>query len=354
MKAAVLKGPGLLELDDLPDPQCPEGGALLKISACAVCGTDVKMREQGHRDLAYPRVLGHEMVGRIVEMNGGPCRTKDDQTEGSLGEGDNVQLWPGIACGKCRPCLRGADNRCSSIKIMGFNCDGGFAELLALPKESIFRGMNLLPSRADPVLAVLAEPLACCINGQEQACVSKGDRILIYGGGPIGALHALLAELHGAEKIIVAERLPSRIRLLERHTSAVVVDTGEESGKTILAAEIGRAGVDVILTATPKVRVDGDLQKLLSPGGRVCIFSGTASGNYQERIDLRSIHYHELTITGAYGCSSRQNRSAVELLTSGMIKADWLITRRTNLAGIEDAFSHSSQRTGMKSVVCGN
>jgi L-iditol 2-dehydrogenase len=234
---------------------------------------------------------------------------------------------------------------------MGFNCDGGFAELLALPMQSLSGSVNLLPTGVDPALAALAEPLACCINGQEQASVCQGDSVLIYGGGPIGALHALLAELHGAEKIIVAERSPGRIRLLERHTSASVVNPAEEAGKTVLAAEIGRAGVDVILTATPEVRVDCDLLKLLSPGGRICIFSGPAQGNYQELIDLRSIHYHELTITGTYGCASWQNRQAVELLTSGKIKADWLITRRTNLAGIEEAFSHSSQRSGMKSVV---
>ncbi|HUS74713.1 MAG TPA: alcohol dehydrogenase catalytic domain-containing protein [Methanothrix sp.] len=344
MLAAVLKAPGLLELDDLPDPAAPRGGALLQIKACAICGTDVKMRVQGHRDLGFPRVLGHEMVGRIVEIDA--CT--------HLAEGDLAQVWPGIACGRCGPCLRRADNRCPDIKIMGFNCDGGFAELLALPGQSLSGGVNLLPGNVDPALAALAEPLACCINGQEQACVSKGDRVLILGGGPIGALHALLAELHGAEKIIVTESLPARIRLLERHTSATVVDPAKESVESVLAAETGCAGVDVILTATPAVRVDGDLLGLLSPGGRVCIFSGPSPGNYQEQIDLRSIHYHELTITGAYGCASRHNRSAVELLTSGMIKTDWIVTRRTSLAKIEDAFSHSSQRTGLKSVVCEN
>jgi len=342
MKAAVLKAPGVMELDDYPDPVTPKGGALLEILACAVCGTDIKMREHGHRDLDLPRVLGHEIVGRIVEMD----------ANSHLAEGDKVQLWPGIACGKCRPCQRGADNLCPEISIMGFNCDGGFAQLLALPRESLPGGVNLLPGNVDPALAALAEPLACCINGQEQACVGQGECVLIYGGGPIGALHALLAELHGAEKIIVAERMPGRIQQLKRHTSAVVVNLAEESGKTVLAEEIGREGVDVILTATPEVRVDSDLQKLLSPGGRICIFSGPAPGNYQEMIDLRSTHYHELTINGAYGCTSRQNRQAVELLTSGMIKANWLITKRTNLAGIDDAFSHSSQRSGMKSIVC--
>jgi len=342
MKAAVLKAPGVMELDDIPDPVTPGGGALLVAQACAVCGTDVKMREQGHRDLNYPRVLGHEMVGRIVEID----------SNSSMAEGDYVQIWPGIACGKCRPCLRGADNLCPAIKIMGFNCDGGFAELLALPQESISHSVNLLPPRTDPALATLAEPLACCINGQEQARVCRGDRVLIYGGGPIGALHALLAEHHATEKIIVAERMPDRISLLKKHTSAVVVDLAEETGKAVLAGEIGKAGVDVILTATPEVQVDGDLLRLLSPGGRICIFSGPAPGNYQERIDIRSIHYHELAVIGAYGCTSRQNRQAVELLTGGMIKADWLITKKTNLAGIKEAFSHSSQRSGMKSVVC--
>ncbi|MFZ2470991.1 MAG: alcohol dehydrogenase catalytic domain-containing protein [Methanothrix sp.] len=341
MKAAVLKAPGVLELDDIPDPVTPRGGALLEIKACAVCGTDVKMRYQGHRDLRYPRVLGHEMVGRIVEID----------ADSHLAEGDLVQVWPGIACGKCRPCLSGADNRCPDIKIMGFNCDGGFAELLALPKESFPEGVNLLPPGTDPALAALAEPLACCINGQEQACVGRGKCVLILGGGPIGALHALLAEIHGADKIIVAEILQGRIRLLDRHTRKVmVIDPAEVSLKSWLAAEAGGI-VDVILTATPQVQVDGDLLKLLSPGGRVCIFSGPASGTYQEQIDLCSIHYHELTITGSYGCASRHNRQAVELLTSGLIKAGWLITKRTNLAGIENAFSHSSQRAGMKSVV---
>ncbi len=341
MKAAVLRAPGVMVLEDYPDPVTPTGGALLEIKACAVCGTDLKMREHGHRDLDLPRVLGHEMVGRIVEID----------SDSSLAEGDEVQLWPGVACGKCRTCRRGADNLCPNIKIMGFNCDGGFAQLLALPGQSLSGGVNLLPPGTDSCLAALAEPLACCINGQEQACVGKGERVLIYGGGPIGALHALLAEQRAAEKIIIAEKKPNRISLLKKHTSAVVVDLAEESGTAILAEEIGKVGVDAILTATPEVRVDNDLLKLLSPGGRVCIFSGPASGNCHEKIDIRSIHYHELAVIGAYGCTSRQNQQAVELLTGGMIKADWLITKKTNLDGIGDAFSHSSQRRGMKSVV---
>jgi L-iditol 2-dehydrogenase len=341
MKAAVLKAPGVLELDDLPDPECPEGGALIEVKACAVCGTDVKMLQNGHRDLVYPRVLGHEIVGKVAEID----------RDCGIAEGDLVQVWPGIACGRCMPCLRGNDNRCEKIGILGFNREGGFAKLLALPWESIPRGINVVPSSSiDPGLIALAEPLACCMNGQEMARVTRGDVVLILGGGPIGCLHALLAALHRAEKIIVIEKLENRARRIRKHTSALVVDTSETLDR-IVAEETGGRGVDVILTATPDVRVNDALLRMLSPGGRICVFSGPGPGGREEPIDLGSIHYRELTVVGAYGCSSRQNRAAAELLATGAVNADWIITKRTSLERILDAFSHSSNRRGQKSIV---
>jgi L-iditol 2-dehydrogenase len=345
MLAAVLKAPGLIELEEVPDAECPKGGALLEVKACAVCGTDIKMMQHGHRDLAYPRILGHEIVGRIIEID----------RDSSLAEGNLVQVWPGITCGKCRPCQRGEDNRCHEMKILGFNWDGGFAELLALPGQCVSKELNLLPGGADPCISALAEPLACCINGQEMARVSKGDSVLILGAGPIGCLHALFAELSGAEKIIVVEKIPERILQISKHCrvdaiSYDAIDSGE-SLASMLPEETGGASVDVILTATPEIRVDDNLLKLLVPGGRICIFSGPRLGNYEEPISLRSMHYRELTITGAYGCSSQQNRRATELLTAGKIDVDWIITKRTLLSGIQEALSHSSKRSGLKSVV---
>lgn len=365
MKAAVLKGPKNLVLTDLPEPSCPPGGALIRVEACAVCGTDIKMLDQGHRDLCYPRVLGHEVVGRIEKID---CKAQADGSP-TLKPGELVQVWPGIACGCCPACLRGADNRCRDMKIIGFNIDGGFAQYLALPAQSlsesygIFTALNPLPEGADPALFTLTEPLACCINGQEQARVIEGDSVLIWGGGPIGALHALLAEFNGAGKILLAERLPGRIEEIRRHTSAQVIDLSSnerdencrdllrEAESTILSETDGR-GVDAILTATPEVKISQRQMRLLAPGGRICIFSGPRPGDYEEMIDLRSMHYFEQTITGAYGCSSRQNRVAAHLLESGQIKADWIITKRTDLPRIGEAFEHSSGRAGLKSVVC--
>lgn len=343
MKAARLLSPGRLEMQSIPDPAVPEGGALLEIKACAVCGTDIKMMQQGHRDLVYPRILGHEMVGRIRELKGcGP----------GLAEGDLVQIWPGIVCGRCRPCRRGRDNLCRDIKIMGFNTQGGFADLLALPAESLSRGCSLLPANADCSLLALSEPLACCLNGQSHCPACQDDFVLILGGGPIGAMHALLARLRGAEKVMVAEKLPERIRLLKKNTAAIVVDPAEESLPDALAAETEGQGADIIFSATPEVSIDGDILQMLSPGGRACVFSGPAPGNQEKELDLRRIHYHEITVFGSYGCTSLQNRLAVELLLSHKIRADWLITRRASLSQIDQALDHSARRAGMKSVVC--
>lgn len=343
MRAAVHRAPGILELEDLPDPELPKGGALLEIKACAVCGTDIKMRYQGHRDLVYPAVLGHEMVGRILELDG---------TGSSLAEGDLVQIWPGIACGKCRQCLRGQDNLCQEIKIMGFNTQGGFADLMALPAECLSSSLNPLPEDADCDLLTLTEPLACCCNGQIKASVSRNDSVLILGGGPIGALHALLAGIYGAERIIIAEKLPNRIRLLKKHTSAVVFDPRAEEPKDVVMAETDGQGTDVILSATPEIPLDCDLVSLLSPGGRACVFSGPSPGQHEEIVDMRQIHYKEKAVVGAYGCTSSHCKSAAGLLTSGRVRADWLITKRSSLANIDEAFAHSALRLGMKSIVC--
>jgi len=141
-----------MEIEDLPEPDLPEGGALLKMEACAVCGTDIKMLEQGHRDLVYPCIPGHELVGRIAQTDGGDgcCHYR---SSASVQEGDLVAVWPGIACGGCLPCRRGDDGRCRDIKIMGFNFPGGFAEMCALPAESLYSGINLLPQGTDPAIA---------------------------------------------------------------------------------------------------------------------------------------------------------------------------------------------------------
>jgi L-iditol 2-dehydrogenase len=124
--------------------------------------------------------------------------------------------------------------------------------------------------------------------------------------------------------------------------------------REFIDSETCNKGVDVILMATPDLAIDNSLLKLLVPGGRICIFSGPKAGDHQVMIDVRSMLYRELTMVGAYGCSSRLNKEATELLASGALKVDWIITKRVRLENIWDAFDHSSERNGLKSVINGS
>jgi L-iditol 2-dehydrogenase len=341
MKAALMQGPGMLSIDDVPDPSISEGGILLEMVACAICGTDAKMLEAGHRDLVYPRILGHEIVGRVL--------SKDVR---GYQEGDLVQVWPGIACSECRPCSKGIDNQCSVMKILGFNRDGGFAQKIALPAQTIRNnGLVKLPDRAEPRLISLAEPLACCLNGQELARVGKGDTVLIFGAGPIGCLHAMLARQMGAEKVLMTEHLDSRRKMLPKGLADRIIDPGQEDITIVVKDETGGEGVDVVLMSTPEVRVDSWLLRLMAPQGRISMFSGPKKGNYEVPFDVRSLHYKEICLVGAYGCSSRQNREAVTMILDGRMDVAWLVTEEVALNDLPRTFERINLRQGMKSVV---
>jgi L-iditol 2-dehydrogenase len=337
MRAALMRGPGDLTFEEVPDPVLENGGAIVEVVASTLCGTDFKMLQVGHKDLRYPRIPGHEFVGLIKEVD----------AKSEFVEGDLVQVWPGVPCGTCPDCRRGNDHLCPSIGIMGFNRDGGMAEKVSVPAATMGRGVFNIRGM-EPRIATLAEPLACCINGQENTPVRRGDTVLIMGGGPIGAMHALLARNNGAGRILITEHLPDRIALLEKKAADRVIDHSHEDIAAAVIEETGGRGADVIFLATPEVRADSSILRLLAPRGRLSIFSGPKKDNAEVAVDVKSIHYHEFAIAGSYGCASRHNAQALELLHSRTIDAKWLITHRLELHEVREAFRLAGERKGMK------
>jgi len=342
MKAAILKAPGHLMLDEVAMPLCPDGGLVIKTQACSICSTDVKMFQHGHRDANYPRILGHEVTGVVVES-----RIPGDMFQ----VGDRVQIFPGICCGHCPACRRGIDNLCEHISIIGFSHDGGFAEFLMVPPQSVAGGgVNLIPAGVSYEEAALTEPLASCLNGQQLAGVTEADTVLILGAGPIGLLHAMLARVRGASRVLVAERLPARLAMAKLADIDRKIDINRESTEAVVQEETGGLGVDVILTASSEVTVSS-LPELLAPGGRLCLFSGLPPETSQIPLDTNLIHYKELTITGAYGSTAAQNSAALRLIASGKVPVAWLITKRLPLGEIEEGMEYVADRKGLKAVI---
>lgn len=330
-----MRSPGVLDVDEVDDPVLPKGGALLKVLACAVCGTDIKMLEAGHRDLTYPRIPGHEVTAEVLETDTEKVR-----------KGERVQIWPGESCGSCIPCRTGNDHLCTQVRIMGFNTDGGMAERMAVADPSRLNPIG----EADPVLMTLSEPLACCINAQEKLRVSHGDSVLILGGGPMGCLNAFLARQRGAESIMLSEPVLERLNCVPAGLFDQVSRPKEEDITEMVRRGTNGKGADVIIPCTPNIRLDRSIFDLLAPGGRLCVFSGPRKDDSPLPIDLRDMHYRELTVVGSYGNASRHCREAVNILGKGADLA-WMFTGKYRLEEVRQAFGHASGRTGQKAVV---
>ena len=204
MKAALLEAIEKLTLTHIDTPQCGPGEVLIKTMACGICRTDMKCFIQGQRDLKMPRILGHEVTGTVVTTGQGVTQ---------VSVGDRVQVSPGIPCGTCSYCLKGQDNLCDSVQIVGFHVNGGFAEFILIPTAGVKHGViQTIPDHISYAEAALTEPLACSVNMQKSLNISSEDCLLIIGGGPLGILNAKLARAHGVKTIILAEIQNRRLK----------------------------------------------------------------------------------------------------------------------------------------------
>ena len=158
MQVLAYRGPNSLVLEERAPPRAGAGEVVVRVDACSICGTDLRIAAGSHRAYADAsgRVPGHEIAGTVVEVGDGAEATA----------GARVFVAPNYGCGRCRACLRGAVNLCETPRAVGISEDGGFAEYVRLPRELVAQ-RNLLPIRdgADPGAVAIAEPLACALRG---------------------------------------------------------------------------------------------------------------------------------------------------------------------------------------------
>ena len=197
MKAAVYYGPGKISIEDHPEPAPTADNLVLKVTCCAICGTDLKLATVGNPRCHPPRVIGHEMVGRIIHVG--------SQVQG-YAVGERVTLATTLGCGNCPYCARGLGNVCLNAQCISYDYDGAFAELLAVPPRALAGGNVVkVPASVPDEAAALSEPLSCAINSHDLVGLKAGHKVLILGGGPLGAIHAELAKARGASDVMLVE-----------------------------------------------------------------------------------------------------------------------------------------------------
>ncbi len=319
MKAAVIDAPGKYGVKEIQKPDCPRGGLLMRVLACGLCGSDLRTFRSGHHRLTLPFVVGHEVCGEISETG--------SHYSGPWKKGDVICVSPVVYCGECLFCQNSEFELCNGYKEIAQSWYGGFAEYMAVPAEAIsFGSIQLVPAGLSPIHATLAEPLSSCVNAQEKGNIGLGDTVVIIGAGPIGTFHIELARARGASKVIIVDIDDNRLELMKTYSPDHLVN----SATTDLQDEIRKItngyGADVVITANPAPQAQIDAVHIAKKGGRILLFGGLPAGNSFPKIDMNLVHYNALKLIGTTIFSPRQNRIAMQLITSGKISADKFIT----------------------------
>jgi L-iditol 2-dehydrogenase len=346
MRVVQVTRVGEAKLADVPKPRCGEDEYLLKVHACAICGTDVKIISQGHKLARYPVVPGHEFVATIEAVG------KKVKEQGyPFAENDTVVMSPGIPCGRCVECLCGHLHLCRNKTGVGFQLPGGFAEYVVLPEQAALCFLRV-PESMDLDDATMMEPVACCVHGQSKMPISPLDTVVIIGAGAIGAIHCELARLFGAARIILVDILDTRLGLIEKLNGAVITvnSTRRDPSEVVMEATKG-AGAEKVIIACAAAAAYPLATKVCARDGSILFFSGFPPGAERAPLDINTIHYEQLQILGSFGSTRMDQKRSLDLLEGKRINTERIITHRMPLDQIHEALELIRSGDALKIVL---
>jgi len=257
-----------------------------------------------------------------------------------------------VYCSRCIFCRQGRHELCANTREIAQQWDGGFAEYIAVPEEALnFGTISRIPPNLPPHLATLSEPASSCVHAQMKAGIGLGDSVVIFGCGPIGCMHVVLARARGARKIIVVDVSDDRLQMCGQFGPDVCVNSANEDLAGIVARETGGLGVDVVITANPVGATQVQAMEIARKGGRIVLFGGLPHGNSKPGIDTNLIHYKGLTVIGISTFNLEHYRLALECLTTGVIPAEKIVTHVLPLEEINDALRLAKEGKALKIVL---
>lgn len=343
MLAYVYETDGKLVLKDMPQPFAKKDSAVIKVNACSICGTDFRTYIHGSKKIAPQTIIGHEVTGTIVEAG---------REITGFYIGDRVAVAPAIGCGKCYSCINSHPNMCDNLKTIGFQYNGGFAEYMEIPSGAFTGGnVNKLGNLIDDEEATLAEPIACVVNSHEFLKIKKGDYVAVFGSGFIGCMHAELAFISGAGKVIMLEVAKNRAdEAIKLVSNIEMINPNSDDMLDEVLRMTGNRGVDVAITACSVAKAQEDALKISAKRGRISLFGGIA-GSGKGILDSNEIHYKELSVYGVHASTPIQNKMVLDKISNGSFKVKKYITRIYPLKNIVDAFEAIRNENIMKAII---
>ncbi|HZU79962.1 MAG TPA: alcohol dehydrogenase catalytic domain-containing protein [Acidimicrobiales bacterium] len=309
MPAAVYRGPGRIEVEDVPVPAPGSGQVLVEVDHCGVCGSDLHLLVEGWGKPGT--IAGHELTGMVRATGAGVDRWRD---------GDRVVLGPMPRCGNCRRCRQGKPSQCERRDhAVDEHLGGGFSRYFVTDARSLLP----LPEGLAPRAAALAEPLAVALHAITRAGLEPGDDVMIFGAGPIGALAAATLVARGGHRVTMVEPSPVR-QDLARHLGVDAVLGPEEVTQFPMwePERLAEQAVDVVLECSGnKAAMEAGLHQLRRGGRLVIVGPGMA----QPSFDPNRLLLNELQILGSFVYDEDGFDVALELLASGALPLDVLV-----------------------------
>ena len=343
MKAAVLTALNNLSVQDVPMPEIDDGGVLVRVESCAVCGSDIRIYHHGNSRVKAPAIIGHEIAGQVVKVGSNVTKFKP---------GDRIAIGADVPCGECVFCEAGIGNNCQINYAMGYQFQGGFAQYLPLNRTVVNYGpVHRIPDHVSYDEAALAEPLGCALNALELSAIRLCDTVVIIGAGPIGCMLIEVSRLMGATKIIVVQRSRPRLEMAKQFGADVYICSAEEDAIARVLEETGGLGADVVITANPSPQAQVDALHMAKNRARVNFFGGLPVSSQEVTLNTNIIHYKELFVHGAHGALPSHHQKAVDLIASGRMDMKRYFTHKFSLDDIAEAFEAAEGHAGMRVIV---
>ena len=321
MKAMVLRAAGELQASKIATPSPMAGEVLVRVTHSGICGTDLKIFNGGIT-VNHPLIMGHEMIGQVVEGNG----------DGGFASGQRVVVDPVLFCGHCFHCRHGQTHLCPDGTLLGRDHDGGFAEYVAAPAANIYA----LPDAISDREASLIQVLTTCLHAQRLVPVFPGEAVVVMGLGVTGQLHAQLARARGANPVIGITRSAWKRNMAMSLGADLTLAPGEEARQKVLEATDGR-GADLVIESVGNLSVLAQAIDLVRFGGRLMGF-----GIYTERdarLPFYQLYFKEIAFINARAAKGEDYPATIDLLQRRQLQLEPLVTHTLALAEMGKALA---------------
>jgi len=321
MKTLVCTTPGNFEYLEGKKPALEKGQAIIKIKRIGVCGTDLHAYEGTQPFFSYPRILGHELSGELLEIDG---------AEG-FEVGEAVTFIPYFNCGICIACRSGKPNCCVSIKVCGVHVDGGMAEYLSVPSSTLLHGEGLSYDEL-----ALVEPLAIGAHGVRRADVKPGEFVLVIGAGPIGLGTLEFARIAGAQ-VIALDINDSRLKFCKEKLGIPHTINALSGNVTEQLMEITNGDMPtVVIDATGNLKAINNAFQYMAHGARFVLI-----GLQKESLSFSHPEFHkrEGTLMSSRNATIEDFQHVIASMKAGLVEPTNYITHTVPFDQVKDDFA---------------